>query len=178
MKELRVAQHGVGGGEPAARVSVDAHPVQIDEGVAGGELPDDRDVIGDAVVDEVAVVVVVEGLGAVRRPQVVDLHHHEAQLRQREVLAAALELPVPDVAPLGSGIDMRDDRVLGVLVEIGREIEDAEEIGDAVACLRREHFAGDEADFLDPGDVRELEFAHDVAIRGGPQNGDRLFLNT
>ena len=177
LEELGVAQDGVGGSEPAAGVPVDAHATQIDERIAGGELLDDRDVVRYAVVDEVAVVAVVERLGAVRRPQVIDLHHHEAHLSQCEVLPASLELPGADAAYLGPRVDVRDDRVFGVLVQVGRQIEHPVQIGNAVTCLRAEHLGRGKADLLEAGDVRPFQLPHDTAVGGAAQHRDRRLVN-
>ena len=136
--EVRVLEHGVGGGESAARVAVDAHPLQVHERVAGGQLLDRRHVVGQSVVVEVAVVDIVKRLRAMRRAHVVQLDHDEAQLGQREVLAAGLERPRAHAADLRTGVDVVDHRVQARLVQVVGEVDQAVDVGCPVASLDRE----------------------------------------
>ena len=68
-EEIGIAENGVGRREAASGVPVDSDALQVDLWVAGCELFDGVDVVGDAVVAHVAVPGVVEALRAVGVPR-------------------------------------------------------------------------------------------------------------
>ena len=138
LEEVRIPQHRVGRREAAARMPEDPDAIEIDELVLRGELLDGRDVIGQPIIAEVAVVVVVKCLRAERRAEVIELDDDEPELGQREGLAAVLELPLANAADLRAGIDVVDDRILLRRVEPWRQIDQSIEIRHAVARLHGE----------------------------------------
>ena len=103
----------------------DAHPIEIDELVLRRKLLDRGDVIGKAVVAEIAVIVVVECLRPERRAEVVQLNDDEPELGEGEWLTAILELPLANAADLWPWVDVVDDRILLRRVELRRQIDHA-----------------------------------------------------
>src|SRR5206468_13113881 len=117
----------------------DPDTIEVDELVLRRELLDRRDVIGKAVIAEVAVIIVVERLRAERRAEVIELDHDESELGEGELLTAVLELPLTHAADLRSRVDVVDDRILLRRVELRRQVDDAIQIGNAVARLHIEY---------------------------------------
>src|SRR5688500_7844185 len=126
----------------------DPDAVGVDELVARAKLLDGGDVIEEPVVAEVSVVIVVERLGAERRPEVVELDDDEAQGRERELLSPVLEAPGSDRADLRPRVDVRDDRVLLRRIDGRRQIEHAVYIGHPIARLDGEDLTRLPADGL------------------------------
>ena len=120
-------------------MSENADAIDIDERVTARQLLDDGNVIRQAVVAKVAVVVVVECLAAKRRAEVIDLHHDEPQLRDGRRLAGGFVIPRAHRANLRAGIDVRDDRIATRGVQIRRQVHHAVHIGHTIARLRGEH---------------------------------------
>src|SRR5690242_10477564 len=120
-------------------MSEDPHSIEIDKLVLRRQLLDRRDVIGQAVVTEIAVIVVVERFRAERRAEVVELDHDETELREGEWLTAVLVLPLPHAADLRPRIDVIDDRILFRRIELGRKIDDAIQVGDTITRLHAEN---------------------------------------
>src|SRR5690606_28567417 len=112
LEEIRVAEHRTGGGVAATGVAPDAGAVEVDPGVAFGQLLHAGDLVGQRVVTDVADVGVVEGLGAPGRAHAVDGDRDEAQLGQRLVVAVrGEEAAAAHRARLRAGIDVVDDRI-------------------------------------------------------------------
>src|SRR5690606_29701919 len=88
LEEVGVAEHRGRGREPAAGVAPDAGTLDVDERVALGELAHSCDLIGQRVVAHVAVVRVMERLGASGRAHAVDLDDDEAELGECLIVAA------------------------------------------------------------------------------------------
>src|SRR3546814_7745113 len=80
LEQVRIAEHRAGGGVAAAGLAPYAGAVEVDPGVAFGQLLHPRDLVGQRVVADVAEVRVVEGLRAPRRAHAVDRDDDEAQL--------------------------------------------------------------------------------------------------
>src|SRR3546814_1016426 len=107
LEKSRVAEHRAGGGVAAAGVAPDAGAVEVDPGVAFGQLAHAGDLVGQGVVADVAEVRVVEGLRAPRRAHAVDGDDDEAQLGQRLVVAVrGEEAAAAHRAGLRAGIDI------------------------------------------------------------------------
>ena len=111
----------------------------IDPRVSGGELLHAGDLIGQRVVAHVAVIRLVECLRAPRCAHPVDLDDHEAEFGERlRVAARRRERARADAAGLRTRINVIDDRILLRRIEGRRLVEQAVEIGDAVARLDRD----------------------------------------
>ncbi len=79
---LGIIEHRPRGGEPAAGVAERADPIQVHPWAGLGELPQRRDMVGQAAgVGQVAVGGVVEGFAPPWGTSPVYGHHHEAQRR-------------------------------------------------------------------------------------------------
>ena len=134
-------------------------------GVARGELLDRRLLVGQAVVAQVAVAVVVVPLRPLRvAAAVADLDDDEPELRERDVVAARVE-GLGHALGLRPGIDVGDDRILPRRVEVERLVHHAVEIGDAVVGLDRERLGELEAGVHQRRQVGRLELHHHVAQR-------------
>src|SRR5207244_4815551 len=88
LEEIRIAEHRVGGGEPAAGVSVDSGAIDIDPREPLRQLLHAGNLIGQCVVSHLAVVGVVKRLRSPRRAHAVDLDDYEPKLRQSLRIAA------------------------------------------------------------------------------------------
>src|SRR5690606_26010709 len=120
LEEVRVDQHRGRGHEAAARVAVDADALDVDERVPVRELLDRDLLVGQSVVAEVAVPVVVVPLRPGRVAAAVpDRDHDEAELRERGLEPVRVER-LRDRLRLRARVDVRDDRVLPVRVEVER----------------------------------------------------------
>ncbi len=136
LEEVGVLQDGCRRHETAARVAVDTHAVDVDEAVAGRELLDGGFLVGQTVIAQIAVTVVVVPLRAVGvAAAVTDGDYDESRLRQtvgahghaREGIGCGLDLR--------SRVDVVDDGVAFGRVEIERLVHYAVQIGHAVGGL-------------------------------------------
>src|SRR5690606_8963799 len=119
-------------------MSKDADAFDVNELVTHAKLLDGGNVIRQAVVTEVAVVVVVKHLRTKRRANVIELHHDKSKLRQRHCFATMLEVPLTHRPNLRSRIDVRNDRVGLRGIEIGWQVQQAVDVGDTITRLDRE----------------------------------------
>src|SRR5687768_3562193 len=113
MEEVRMAEHCVRSREPTAGCTVDPDLVDVDPRMTRGKLPDSCDVVRKTIVSHVAVVIIVEPLGAAWRAKVVELDDDEPELRERtRLLTPRAETPRSHRARLRARVDVRDDRIL------------------------------------------------------------------
>ena len=148
-------------------------------GIASGELLDRRHMIGQTVVAHVAIVAVVECLGAERRAHRVELDDEEPKLGEGGVRAAdrRRERPVADRTGLRPGIDVVDDRIAPAAVDLRRAVHQAIEIGDAVARLDGERNWKAPAEGEQAAGVGTLQLAHECAV-GLADHRDRQRVET
>ena len=110
LEEVGIHEHRRRRHEAAARVAPDPDFVDVDERVAGGELLDGGLLVREAVVAQVAVAVVVVPLRPLRMAAAVaDLDDDEPELRERDVVAARIEV-LRHAFGLRTRIDVGDDR--------------------------------------------------------------------
>src|SRR5579862_7673297 len=116
-------------------MAVDADAAEIDPWIALRELLDGGLLVGESVVAQIAVAVVVIPLRPIRTAaSVADLDHDESDVGERDVQLARIEGPRHALS-LRTGIDVLDDRILLRLVEVERLVHHAVEVGDAVVGL-------------------------------------------
>ena len=89
LEEVGIAEHGVGGCEPAAGMTVDRRSIGVDPAIAPRQFFHAGDLIGQRVVAHVRVVRVVKRLRSPRRPHPVDLDDDKPQLSERLCIAAS-----------------------------------------------------------------------------------------
>ncbi len=165
LEEVGIDEHRRRRHEAAARVAPDADAVDVDVGMAPRQLFDCRLLVGEAVVAQVAIAVVVVPLRARRVPAAIaHLDHHEAELRQRDVVVARVER-LGHALGLRPGIDVGDDRILLLLVEVEGLVHHPVEVGHAIVGLDREGLGELEAHVLERAQIRRLELGDDVAER-------------
>ena len=140
---LGEVQHRPHGGEPASGVAERAHPVQVHPRPGPGQLPQRRDVVGQAArVGQVAVGGVVEGLAPPGCASPVHRHHHEAQRRDGfrvEAHPAGVEARV-DPVDLRAGVEAVHHRVALPGVEPSRPVQHAVDVRHPVGRLDAEPF--------------------------------------
>src|SRR5207244_5000949 len=101
-------------------MSPDADLVDIDEGVAPRELLDRRFLVGETIIAQVPVAIVVVPLRSLRiAAAVADLDDDKPELRQRLAAAARIEY-FRHALGLRSGIHEQDDGVLLGRIEVER----------------------------------------------------------
>ena len=113
-----------------------------------------------------------ERLRAIVRTHAVDLHDDEADLGGRLHAVVGGERLRHERA-LRPGIDVLDHRVFLCRIEIGRTIDDAPDVGLAVAALRHEDFRRLPAGFLELRDVSCFQRRYERGISAAPQLGYR-----
>ena len=177
LEELGELEDGIGAGETTARMSKNAHAVQIDEPVARAQLFDRRNVIGQPVVGEVAIVIVVERLRAAWRPQMIDLYDHETQFGQRKGLTTVLERPRAHRSNLRTGIDVRDDRIAFGAVDFGRQVHHTVNVRQSVARFGGEWNRRLPSQCRQLRHVRLLQRAHHAPRERIAQHRDRRRAN-
>ena len=92
LEEVGIDEHRRRRHEASARVAPDADTVDVDVGMLVRELLDGGLLVGQAVVAQVAVAVVVVPLRPLRMSAAIaDFDDDEAELRQRDVIAARVD---------------------------------------------------------------------------------------
>ena len=134
LEEIGKAEHRGGRGEPAAGVSPDTGPLDVDPRIPARQLLHAGDLIGNRVVAaHRAVVRVLERLRPARRAHPVDRDDDEAELRQGLTIAARRrEGAAAGAAGLRTRIDVVDDRILPRRIEVRGTEQQAVDVGLAV----------------------------------------------
>ena len=174
LEEVRIEEHRGGGGIAPARMAPDAGAIQVDPRILRRQRLHPRDLVGQGVVDHVAVVRVLEGLAAPGRAHAVDGDDYKAEFRQRLVVdLRAGEGARAHRAGLRAGIDVVDDRVLLVRIEVGRLPQHPVQVGLTIACLDRELLRRAPAGGLEARIVYAGDFLDLAAIIQPTNDGDR-----
>jgi hypothetical protein len=100
-------------------VAPDANAIEVDVGILRGEVLDTGDLVGDGVVAEVAVVELVEALGAPGRAHAVNADDEEAEFGEGLIVALrGAEAAAAAGAGLGAGVNVVDDGIFLGGVEV------------------------------------------------------------
>ena len=121
-------------------MAVDAHLVDVDEAIAVSQLFDGIFVVGERIVAQVAVAVVVVPLAA-RRMTATLTHadHYESCLSQTVGARCHASERIIGCLDLWSWIDIVDDRIDLGRIEVEWLVHGAPEVGDAIGCLDLEY---------------------------------------
>lgn len=138
-EEIRIEQHGRCGHEPSSGMAVNADPVDIHVGIAGAQLLDRSLVIGQGIVSQVAIAVVVIPFRAAGvSASVTHANHDEAGLCQAVCTGIQGNVTEEGTLCLRTWIDVVDHRIDLGGVEVKRFEDDSVEIGHTVGGLHRE----------------------------------------
>ena len=120
---------------------MDSHAVDVDEGIAGGKLLDGCFLIGQTIVAEIAVAVVVIPFRTVgMSAAVADGDHYESGLCETVGAHRHAGERIVGGLDLRARIYIVDDGIGLLGIEIKRLVHDSVEIGHSVGCLDSEHF--------------------------------------
>src|SRR5437660_2139346 len=138
-KKVGITEHGICRSVASAGMAIDSGMVEIDPGIALGQLGHACNLVGKRVIAHIAVVNIVIFLGTPGISHTVDLDDNETQLRQRlRVAARRGKRPASNASLLRPRIDVVDDRILLVGIKVRRTKHQPIEIGYAVAALHAE----------------------------------------
>ena len=141
----------------------DPDPVDVDEGILGRQLLDAPLFIGQAVVSEIAIAVIMVPLGALGiAAAIADLDDDKAELGQHGAGAPGDER-LGHALGLGAGVDVGDDGIFAGGVEIVGLVHHTIDVGDAVVGLDFERFGILEASFHQGRDVRLFQGQQRIA---------------
>ncbi len=137
--ELGMEQYGACGILATRRRAIDAHTRQIViVRILRGHRLVPQDAIRESGIAQVAPRHVMKGLRPIRRAHSVHLDHDEAEFGDG-VHAALCAEGLWHKRPLGPGVDVLDHGIRAGRVEVRRTDDDAPDVGNAVARLRRKH---------------------------------------
>src|SRR6185503_17597218 len=107
LEEVRIAEHRACGRKSSSGVTVNAGAIYVDPRKPRGELFHSAHLIGQRVVAHIAVVRVMEFLGARGVSHTIDLDHDKTQLRKRlRIAASSRKRSTAHASPLGARIDV------------------------------------------------------------------------
>ncbi len=169
--EVWIAHDGVRRGVTPAGVTVDADVLGIDPGMTRAELADAGHLIRQSVVSHVAIVRIVEPLGATRRPHRVEFDDNEAEFRDRlKVTVRRPEAAASHAAALRPWVQVVDHWIRAVFVEVHRTKEKAVQVRHSVSGFYSEGHGRLPSGVEQPRDVRFLD-RYERASAPVPEHG-------
>ena len=116
-----------------------------------------------------------KGLGTMRGPHAVDLHHDEAELGYFVTSGGEA---FGDVSGVGPGVDLFNDRILFGGIKIARLVNDTVDVGGAVTAFGDKALGHFPSDFIEMGNIGFLQNGDKGAILGVAEFGDWREIDT